>query len=426
MKITLLAFGSRGDIQPIIALALSLQKAGHTVKVATHRSFESWVRESGLDFALLSMNLMESIRSQQVQEILRKGKTPLGFISTYQKFVAPTMDAVLLDSWKACQDAEAIVASSLAFWGSDIAEALGVPYYFAEFFPVSSTSAFPHALFPPQLGRLGGWFNRLSYSLMWGLFWYIYRPAINQWRQKQLNLPPIGMWRSHLSRMIAKKTPILAAYSPNVVSLKKDRISNVYQTGYWFLDVPKDFIPPKDLVDFLEDGKPPIYIGFGSYTGGEEANKLTEIALAALKKSKQRGILLMDKEKAKSFDLPDTVFAIESIPHPWLFPKMAAVLHHCGAGTTAATIKAGVPHIPLPFMADQPFWGDRIVKLGIGTAPLSSETLTVEHLSDAMSKVVNNEEIKSRSLELGQKVANETGAIDAVAVIEQKISFRNL
>ena len=418
-NITLLAFGSRGDVQPMLALSLGLQQAGHTVKVATHRSFESWVRGCGLDFALLSTNLMELIRSPAAQEMLREGKTPLGFIRAYQKLVTPTMEAALLDSSHACQGSDAIVANSLAFWGLDIAEALGVPYYFAEFLPLSSTAAFPHPSIPQELGSLGGWFNRFTYALMWELFWYIYRPCINHWRRSTLNLSPIGLWKSHLTRMMEQNTPILAAYSPNIVPPPKDWSTHIHQTGYWFFDLPKEFVPPVNLVDFLADGKPPVYIGFGSYTGGEEPNKLVEIALAALKKTGQRGVLLTGDPALDPLDLPNTVFSIPSIPHSWLFPKMAAVLHHCGAGTTAAVIRAGIPHIPLPLMGDQPFWGNLVAQLGIGTQPLKSKNLTAEIVAHAIAQAVSNEGMKYRAARLGDKVRTETGVANAVRIVKQ-------
>lgn len=421
MHITLLTIGSRGDVQPLIALGLGLQQAGHTVRLATHANFESLIRKRGLDFALIRMNPQELLQGEAGQATLKTGGNTITFMRRYAEMLEPVMEAVLIDSWEACQGTDAIIAGSIAFWGWDIAQKLEVPFYLAELYPLTSpTKAFPIATTPPELGRLSGLYNRFSYFVMWHLFWQLFRKPINQWRQSTLNLPPTSSWQSHLRLMEQQEVPFLCGYSSAVIPKPEDWLGRINITGYWFLESTSEFSPPQALVDFLMAGSPPVYIGFGSMAG-REPEVTTEIVLAALKKTGQRGILLTGWSGISNADLPDNLFKVESIPHDWLFPKMSAIVHHGGAGTASAAFRAGVPAVIIPFFGDQPFWAYRAAQLGVSPKPIPRKELTVERLAAAIAMAVNDERMRSRAAALGQKICSENGVAQAVEAFHKFI-----
>ncbi len=195
-------------------------------------------------------------------------------------------------------------------------------------------------------------------------------------------------------------------------------------TGYWFLDSPANWQPPQELVDFLKAGSPPVYIGFGSMSDSNP-EALTKLVLDALAESGQRGVLIKGWGALSNADLPDHVFQIDSVPHDWLFPQMAAVVHHGGAGTTSAGLRAGVPSIIIPFAVDQPFWGQRVANLGVGTQPILRQELTAEKLTAAIKIATSDEAMKEKARILGQKISAENGVKQAVEIIHSHLSTHN-
>ena len=184
------------------------------------------------------------------------------------------------------------------------------------------------------------------------------------------------------------------------------------------MDAPDDFIPPTDLVEFLKAGSPPVYIGFGSMAG-EEAQKISEIALAALAKTKQRGIFLSGWSGVKN-SLPDTVFQIDNIPHSWLFPQMACIVHHGGAGTSAATFRAGVPGVIIPFFGDQQFWAHQAAKLSVSPQMIDRKNFTVDTLAQAITNAVENSSIRKNAAILGEKIRSENGVKQVVEIFNSR------
>ena len=223
--------------------------------------------------------------------------------------------------------------------------------------------------------------------------------------------------------MRKQKVPLLYAYSNYVLPKPSSWSNEIQVTGYWFLEPEKDWKPPTDLVDFLNGGSPPVYIGFGSMSDRDPEyitkEYITKIVLAALEKTKQRGIISKGWGGISNTDLGDRLFTINSVPHDWLFPKCAAIVHHGGAGTTAASLKAGVPSIIVPFFSDQPFWGNRVADLGVGTKPIAQKELTVDKLSAAIDTVINDNKMRDRSAHLGKQICAENGVKNAVTAIDR-------
>ena len=413
MKITILTIGTRGDVQPLIALGLGLKQAGHSIKIVTHSIFKSWIESCGFDFAAVEGDPIGFLESEEGKKILESGSNPIEFIRLFSQTISPFVDRLMSDIWQACQSTDAIIAHSALFWTYDLARKLNVPYFLACYTPQTSTTKYPVAMGSGKSAN--GLLNYLSYPLSSLFLWQIYRKPVNRWLRSNLDMPSRSFLKSPLWSM-RKQVPFLYAYSNYVLPKPQNWHEKDYVTGYWFLDSATDWTSPEDLTDFLEAGSPPIYIGFGSMSN-REPETITNIVLAALEKTNQRGIIATGWGGISNVDLPHNVFKINSVPHDWLFPKCTAVIHHGGAGTTGASLKAGVPTIIVPFFSDQPFWGQRITDLGVGRS--IEQELTVEKLSTAIATVINNRRIRDRAAALSEQIRTENGVDNAVRAIER-------
>jgi sterol 3beta-glucosyltransferase len=298
-----------------------------------------------------------------------------------------------------------------------IAEKYNIPVLQAFVFPFSPTQEFPAPIVPKlPLGKL---LNRPSFHIVRQMFWQNSK-ATDVAIRKLLGMskPPFWGYYAQLNR---QKIPLLYGYSQHVLPRPHDWAQHESVTGYWFLDAPDSWTPPADLQDFLQAGTPPVYIGFGSMIS-ENPEEAGAIALKALERSGQRGILSAGWGGLKPSHLPKTVQMVSSMPHSWLFPRMGAVVHHGGAGTTAAGLRAGVPSILVPFMGDQPFWGKRVLDMGVGTAPIPRKKLTSENLAQAITQAMSNTTMRQNARALGEKINAETGIANAVTAVKKVLS----
>jgi sterol 3beta-glucosyltransferase len=239
--------------------------------------------------------------------------------------------------------------------------------------------------------------------------------AVDVQTRRALGLPRAPLFGPYRALSQAN-APVLYGYSQHVLPRPADWDTNTHVTGYWFLDAPSDWAPPADLVAFLRAGPPPVYIGFGSM-GSRNPEATTRLALDALARAGQRGVLASGWGGLSQADLPESVYMLKSAPHSWLFPHMAAVVHHGGAGTTAAGLRAGVPSAIVPFFGDQPFWGARVAALGVGPSPLPRKRLTAEGLAAAITQAACDDAMRARAAALGEKIRAEDGAARAAALI---------
>jgi UDP:flavonoid glycosyltransferase YjiC (YdhE family) len=278
------------------------------------------------------------------------------------------------------------------------------------------TRDFPSPFFPvASLGPL----NKASHQLLAKIGPAMYGGAIRAWRKEDLGLPPA---RGPLL-VRGRPVPMLYAYSEAIVPRPADWDANTIVTGYWFLDAPAGWQPPAALADFLAAGPPPVYVGFGSMfmAGGAET---TRLVLQALALSGQRGVVatgwggLTTAETA-----PSSVYFLDAVPHDWLFPRVAAVVHHGGAGTTGAGLRAGRPTIICPLVGDQPFWGRRVADLGVGPTPISKAKLTAERLAAAITQATTDDVMPQRAAALGERLRSEHGVGRAVAFINARLDL---
>lgn len=399
MKICILTIGTRGDVQPYIALGLGLKAAGHEVTIATLGEFNPLVNQYGLLHDSLRGDFLKVARST----IGKKGGNQLQRIRQYVQMAKDT----LTDEWASAQKADVLIYSPAAIGGFHIAEKLEIPTFAAFPAPLySPTREFPNPFLP---FRNLGPFNKLSHQLFAKLGPAMYRGPINQFRKEVLDLPPAKGENTLRGKPITK----LYAYSEAVVPRPADWDESSVVTGYWFLDAPANWQPDPQLVRFLQEGSTPVYIGFGSMFMGSGKQK-TEIALQALRLAGQRGILATGWGGLTADNTSKDVFVLDSVPHDWLFPKVAAIVHHGGAGTTGAAIRAGKPQIVCPFAGDQYFWGQRTAELSVAPSSIPQTTLTAEGLADAIKYAVTNTTLQQCALSLGETIRAENGIERAV------------
>ncbi|KAI5589417.1 hypothetical protein BDE02_05G161400 [Populus trichocarpa] len=413
LKIAMLVVGTRGDVQPFLAIAERLQEFGHHVRLATHANFSSFVRSAGVDFYPLGGD------PRVLAEYMARNKgfipSAPGEISTQRKQLKAIIESLLA----ACTEpdmetgvpfkAQAIIANPPAYGHVHVAEALRIPIHIFFTMPWTPTYEFPHPL--ARVPQSAGYW--LSYIVVDLLIWWGMRSYINEFRKRKLKLPPIAYFSTYHGSISHLPTGYM--WSSHLVPKPSDWGPLVDVVGYCLLNLGSKYEPKEEFLQWIQKGTEPIYIGFGSMPLEDPKNTM-DIILEALKDTGQRGIVDQGWGDLGNFmEVPDSVFLLKDCPHDWLFPQCAAVVHHGGAGTTAMGLRAGCPTTIVPFFGDQFFWGDRVHKKGLGPAPIPIARLSAESLSNAI-RFMREPEVKSRAVELAKLIENEDGvgaAVDA-------------
>lgn len=406
MHITILALGSRGDVQPYATLGSGLKAAGHQVRFITFENFSSLVAENKLDFHPIQGN---------AQALVSDGGTDM--LGLVRSFGALAEGYARDLSAPGLGETDLIVNQLPAgLFGFDLAEKYGIPMVQAAVIPLTRTRAFPLMGFP-KLSLPG--YNKTTYYLGEQMAWQMFRATINRWRRQVLNLSPLPI-AGYFEQLGTQRIPVVNGFSQYVVPRPSDWNEHIHITGYWFSQ-ETHWQPPGDLSDFIEAGKPPIFIGFGSMPI-KNPQQTTGIILDALKKTGQRGILHMGWAGLGNQPLPDYVLKIEYAPYDWLFPRMAMAIHHGGSGTTAYGLRSGMPSCTVSFVFDQHYWGEQIATLGVGPKPVRYQELTSERLQEVIRMGVGNAQMQQKAIELGQKIRAENGTEKAIGILE---SFRS-
>jgi sterol 3beta-glucosyltransferase len=413
MKILITTFGTRGDLQPYIAFALGLQAANHTVAVCTSEGYRSFVESYGLQYEYLDRELLEL-----TQLLMGEAETIKEIMSATRK-MPPLMRQMMEEEWNTAHrfQPDLIIYHAKCLGSLHVAEKLGIPAILSLPLPFyTPTTAFPVPFMANV--RLGNRFNKWSYGLMEKAPLLMYGNMINDFRVKTLAVPSLGRFPNLLARSDGSPVPVIYPYSAHVLPVPDDFPPHVYVTGYWFLDRPAEWQPDPDLVRFLEAGPPPVYIGYGSM-GGQGAHKRTKVVIEALERSGQRGLISTGWGGLQVSSVPDNIYKLDTVPHDWLFPQVAAVVHHGGSGTTASGLRAGKPTVICPFVGDQPFWGRLVHQLGVGPKPISQKRLTADRLAEAITLATQDVEMQKRANELGQKISAEDGVARAVEIVSK-------
>ncbi|CAF4849613.1 unnamed protein product [Rotaria sp. Silwood1] len=430
LAIVILIVGTRGDVQPFIALAKTLLNYGHRVRLATHETFRKFVRDNGIEFYPLAgdpADLM-SFMVKNAGIVPSVSSIVAGDVKKSRRIIAD----ILKSTWKACTDhddetnvpfiAEAIIANPPSYGHIHCAQKLQIPLHIMFTMPWSPTSAFPHPFcnVNNDIGPIDR-LNRLSYGVVEMLTWSGLRDLINEFREETLQLSYLHTHEA-VHAMILEHVPHTYCWSPSLVPKPSDWPEYINVSGFFFLDLAKNYQPPEHLTRFLETGEPPIYIGFGSITG-HDSRRILQIVLEALNTTGYRALL---SGLANDDDqLPDNVLKIDNCPHDWLFQYVAAVCHHGGAGTTAAGLRAGKPTIIVPFFGDQFFWGTMVWKSGAGARPIPGTRLNVNELIEAF-KLVHQSDISEAAKNLQHAFQNENGCDNAVQAFHLNLPLKNM
>ncbi|PNS20723.1 Sterol 3-beta-glucosyltransferase [Sphaceloma murrayae] len=420
LTITCLTIGSRGDVQPYIALCKGFLAEGHKAKIATHAEFEPWIRKHGIDFAPVEGDPAELMRI-----CVEHGMFTPSFLYEANSKFRGFLDTLLTTAWTACQGADVLIESPSAMAGIHIAEALGIPYFRAFTMPWTRTRAYPHAFAVPN-HKMGGAYNYMTYVLFDNVFWQSTAGQINRWRRKVLHLRP-----TTLDRLQPNKVPFLYNFSPSVVVPPLDFSDWIRVTGYWFLDEATTWSPSPDLLSFISSARadkvPLVYIGFGSVVVSD-SRALTTAIVKAVQKADVRCILskgwsdrLDDASKTiPEIPLPDSIFQITSAPHDWLFAQIDAAVHHGGAGTTGASLRAGIPTIIKPFFGDQFFFGARVHDLGVGVC---IRKVSEQVLGRALWIATHDARMREKARVLGEQIRSEDGVGNAIKAVYRDLEY---
>lgn len=452
LHITCLTIGSRGDVQPYVALCKGLIADGQKARIVTHEEFRDFVESHGIEFAPVDGNPAELMSI-----CVEHGMFTYSFLREASRKFRGWLDSLLSSSWLACQNTDVLIESPSAMGGIHIAEALGIPYFRAFTMPWTKTRVYPHAFAVPEHNSGGNW-NSLTYSAFDTLFWKAISGQVNRWRKSALKLPSTSF-----GQLAQHKIPFLYNFSPSVVPPAIDWHDWIKVTGYWFLDGADDrhgekWTAPDEVTKFISkarnDDKKLVYIGFGSIVVSDP-KALTKAVIEAVKQSGVRCILVKgwSARSSKSADYSDDegdvkqesagaggdgkvdeasspadqeeafgseILSLDSIPHDWLFPQIDAACHHGGAGSLGASLRAGVPTIVKPFFGDQYFFGDRVQNLGVGVC---LRKLTVSHLRDAIQLCTTDRLTIQKARVIGEQIRSENGVDFAIQCIYRDLDY---
>lgn len=405
MRVTILSVGSRGDVQPLLGFGAALASAGHDVRCASFPKFEPLIRDAGLEFAPLAEGqLSQESAVPAGAEDGRRGGRRSPMLVRFLKDARAVGGRRLRDALGACEGADAIVANELAMlvaW--QVARERRVRLVRVRLCP------------PPAVAN--GPFAGPARALAW--------LALRPWlapASREAGLPPLPR-REPLSRLEDQGVLELRAFSQALLGDEVPAGSSTYVTGFWTLDGRLDPPPTPSLLEFLAAGPGPVCIDFGSMPDADPP-ATTALALEALRRAGQRGILIRGTERFHGADLPDSVFAVDRVDHGDLFGHCAAVVHHGGAGTLAATLRAGVPSVVVPHMLDQRAWAGRMHQLGVAPAPIPRRKLSVERLHESIATAVTDLGMRERAIALGEQIRAEDGVAQALEVFERRIAPR--
>lgn len=459
LNIVIMIVGSRGDVQPYIALGQVLKETyGHRVRVATHPTFQNFVEENGLEFFSIGGDPAELMAFMVKHPGLMPGFDALknGEVSKRRKGIAQ----MLVGCWRSCIEAgnglgpapkphakgaafdpsdrlpgddrnvpfvaDAIIANPPSFAHIHCAEKLGIPLHMSFTMPWTPTKAFPHPLANIQSTNADDVMtNFMSYTLLEMMTWQGLGDVINRFRENVLDIPHMHLTAGPgvLARL---RVPYTYCWSPALIPKPNDWGNTLDVSGFFFLNLASSFTPEPSLAEFLESGPPPVYIGFGSIVV-DDPNAMTSLIFEAVKKAGVRALVSKGWGGLGADDIgvPDGVYMLGNVPHDWLFQKVSAVVHHGGAGTTAAGIKAGKPTLVVPFFGDQPFWGAMIARANAGPDPIPFKQLTADNLAAAL-EVCLQTETQERAKELGQKIASEKGVDEGGQLFHKHLDIESL
>ena len=418
--VVIVTVGSRGDVQPYVALGAGLREAGFRVRLACPKGFGKLVTGSGLDYVAFDNLSNDLLESEEGQISTKPGVSLVRQLGAFRRLARNAegfFDNVLAGTWDACRDADAIVVGPHCFGGPHIAERLGVPCFWALMYPVTTTATHPIFFVPPHW-RLGTAFNRLSYFVARRFVWRLKGRLINRFRRR-LDLPPLG-YRGLWQR--ASATPVLYAYSSALIPRPTDWPDRAHVTGFWFLDQQLSWSPSDALIDFLRAGPRPLFIGLGGITA-RDRTRFEDVLFEALALAGLRAVVTGGWDYLQGRKLPPEVHRLSEVPFEWLFPRLLGAVHHGGAGTTALALRAGLPSLIIPGFIDQPFYADRVRAAGCGPRPRMAHQWTPVSLAGALRALAEDGGLRQRAEAMAAVLRQEDGVRNAVDLIARTLAI---
>ncbi len=408
MKIAILTYGSRGDVQPFLPLSVKLISRGHSVKLAAPSRFKNLVEGYGINFVPLPGDPSTAIlrindARNNIFKMMREG---------FRHALEVGAD-VFQQSAEACRDSDLIIhAFSHTVDGHTRAREMRVPDVHVQTFPMyASTGDYPSVVLPDLKIRALNYFTHVAgIKIMWWLSLFGFRQI-----SRRAGLPKRRLYFPFDKTSLRPPTLMLCAWSPSLLPPSREWSANVHVTGYFFFEETESYQPSTELQNFLDAGDPPVCVSFGSMVN-RNAEKIDKIIRESLAKTGQRGIILSGWGGAHKSSSSNILY-LESAPHDWLLPRCNMLIHHGGAGTVAAGLRAGIPQVVVPFMTDQPFWARRVHAVGAAPNPILVKHLSVERLTQAIIEA-SGDNIRQHAHVLGQSINKEDGVMRAIELIE--------
>lgn len=427
MRCTILAIGSRGDVQPLIALGAALRAAGHAVRLATHGDFAGDVQAHGMEFYPLTGNAARFFGGPAARVLRDRTRNARAFAGFFDNYLDLFFQKLLAGCWEASRDAEAIFCWSwLVGIGPALAARLQIPVFLVASYPVD----FPTAAFPnPFHGELAASAPAEETTPEANLAsWHAFAETAlvgyatrQRWRQETLGLPACS-WQDEVAQ--TQQMPHLFAYSPLVLPKPPEWPAWAHVTGYWMLDASQDYTPTAEVAAFLARYPRPVALGFSSQVG-RSAARMTALTIAALRQLEQPAILIAGfgglHAERDAGELPAYVLPVRAIPYDWLFAHTAAMVHQGGAGSVAMTLRAGVPSLAVAFGYDQAMWGQRIAAVGAGLPPIAADALTADNLAEALHRLCTDEALRHNARAIAARLQQEDGLANAVHAFEATV-----
>lgn len=411
MDITAVTIGSRGDVEPFLALGQALRRRGHRLRIAAFPRFQAEVEKRGFSFSAIHGD-----EDRMMKLLIGEGVSGRAYLDGLAALLNQNKRAILGGVLGACKGADLILYTFLGSLAYHAAESLKIPCMRVNFWPADRTGSNPMPGMPAL--PLGGWYNRLTYDLSGIGFSIFTSRELNGWRA-ELGLPK---WAGRSYRtLFGRPVEALYAYGEALAPKPKEWGAHLHLTGFWPLEERAAAPMEKGLLRFLESGDPPVYIGFGSMVGGSFA-ELQDIVLESLKKTGQRAILSSGWRKFDTARFPPNVYGVDAVPHGWLFPRMKAVVHHGGAGTTAAGLRAGKPTLVVYFGGDQRFWGNRVYRAGAGPRPIARKGLTVKRLTRSL-ELLEDTRLQQNAAQIARRISQENGCENACDIMEAYMGY---
>ena len=360
---------------------------------------------------------MRKCAEPETEALFSAGGNPIAFLRWLRQAGRKAVKAVAPAAREGARGVDLIVGTGLMnASGAMLADHLRVPRVHAFWGPMLAARDFLFASAKTAPPRLPGWANRAIFlafeQAMWLATRDVLRPACEIY-----GLPP-PRTSPALRRAVARGETLLLAYSSALLPRSREWPENVEVTGWWFLDDGSAWTPPSELERFLGDGPAPIYVGFGSMAL-RDRDAFLDTILRALVEVNVRAVVSAGWGGLTHGDLPRFVFPLDEAPHDWLFPRMAAIVHHGGAGTTGAALRAGKPSVVTPFIVDQFAWARQLAACGLAPAPLPHRAFTAEALAAAIRTALGDGAMRERAAAIGVTVRAENGLARAVAAIER-------